>query len=780
MNTTFAISTVPETIQNTIPVSEKNRVLLIEDNPGDARLVEILLEESDLVNCEITHHVTLTEGKEELEKGEEFAAVLLDLTLPDSRGFDTLKSLITRFPYLNVIVMTGLSDKALGLEAVKFGAQDFLVKGAFDSDLLAKTLRYSIQRNGVLKSLEETQRLAHIGNWEYSPDIQLFSASDETYRIFGLTPRQDIFSSEDISIENNPFHIFLDIHRQTIATGEALSKDIKIQHQDGTTHYVNIRCNVNLDGGNWTSSGVIQDITERKQSEQEIIKSRERYQHIFTKSKDAIYICTLEGKMIDFNEATTSLFGIGKEELLAKENMHTLFYPKGKVDELLLQLKTQRSVKDFPIEITHKVNEVRQCLLTANLLVTEDFIGYNGILRDITELKQAEKLRKARDFAEQSAKMKEQFIASVSHEMRTPMNAILGMSNILYQMNLGEEQHTLVSSIKQSSEILLGIVNDILEVSTIQNGKVVFENKGFNIRDLLDNMMSVMQYKAQEKDLYFQVIMDDNIPKILNGDKLRLSQILYNLVGNAIKFTDNGYVKIYVKKMNGILDSVQLKFIVEDTGIGIPEEKIDAVFETFTRIRTKERLFEGTGLGLSIAKNLVEQQGGKIGATSILGEGSKFFFDLLIEVGTESDTLVPENEEIDYDDNNTFKVLLVEDHKMNQLVARKTLERKFPNAELTIADNGQIAVEILTEHTFDLVLMDIQMPIMDGYEATVHIRKNMPHLNDLPVLAMTAHAHIAKDKQYLEYGMDDFVLKPFKPEDLFYKIKKYITQGRQI
>jgi PAS domain S-box-containing protein len=778
LNTTFAITNVPETIQNTTLVSEKNRVLLIEDNPGDARLVEILLEESDLVNCEITHHVTLTEGKQELEKGEEFAAVLLDLTLPDSRGFDTLKSLITRFPYLNVIVMTGLSDKALGLEAVKFGAQDFLVKGAFDADLLAKTLRYSIQRNGVLKSLEETQRLAHIGNWEYSPENQQFAASDETYRIFGLKPRQDVFSAEDILAETNPFHLFLNIHRETIAAGEELSKDIKIQHTDGTSHFVNIRCSVSLEGGSWTSSGVIQDITERKKSEQEIIKSRERYQHIFTKSKDAIYICTLEGKMIDFNEATTSLFGISKEELLGKEDMHTLFYPKEKVKELLLQLKTQRSVKDFPIEVTHKVNEVRQCLLTANLLVTEDFIGYNGILRDITELKQAEKLRKARDFAEQSAKMKEQFIASVSHEMRTPMNAILGMSNILYQMNLGEEQHNLVSSIKQSSEILLGIVNDILEVSTIQNGKVVFENKGFNIRELLDNMMSVMQYKAQEKDLYFQVIMDDSIPKILNGDKLRLSQILYNLVGNAIKFTDNGYVKVYVKKMNEILDSVQLKFIVEDTGIGIPEEKIDAVFETFTRIRTKERLFEGTGLGLSIAKNLVEQQGGKIGATSILGEGSKFFFDLLIEVGTESDTKIPENEEIDYDDNNTFKLLLVEDHKMNQLVARKTLERKFPNAELTIADNGQIAVEILAERTFDLVLMDIQMPIMDGYEATTHIRKNMPQLNDLPVLAMTAHAHIAKDKQYLEYGMDDYVLKPFKPEDLFYKIKKYITQGR--
>lgn len=768
-----------DTPNKSLAASEKNEVLLIEDNPGDARLIEILLDESDLVNCNITHHVTLTAAKEELAKGKEFAAILLDLTLPDSRGFETLENLLTHFPYLNVIVMTGLSDKSLGLEAVKFGAQDFLVKGAFEADLLAKTLRYSIQRNSVLKRLEETQRLAHIGNWEYSPKTAYFSASDEVYRIFGLVPRETMYSTEDINEPQNPFHFFVGLHREAIAEGVKVKKDIKVQTKEGLTAYVHVKCSILLDGGNWTSRGVIQDITQRKESEQEIVKSRERYQHVFTKSNDAIYICTLEGKMVDFNKATCDVFGASEESLLALQDIHSLFYPKDKVDELLIELKTQRSVKDFALEVTHNNSEVRYCLLTANLLVTEDFIGYNAIMRDITERKQAEKLRKDRDFAERSAKMKEQFIASVSHEMRTPMNAILGMSNILYQMELGEEQHNLVSSIKQSSELLLGIVNDILEVSTIQNGKVVFENKDFDIKELLDNMVNVMQYKAQEKDLYFQVIMDDNIPNILVGDKLRLNQILYNLVGNAIKFTDEGYVKIYVKLMDKVLDNIQLKFIVEDTGIGIPSDKVEAVFETFTRIRTKERLFEGTGLGLSIAKNLVEQQGGKIGAISEIGEGSKFFFDLFFEVGTASSLAkLDKPEHIEFDENQAFKILLVEDHKMNQLVARKTLERKFPNLDLTIADNGQIAVNLLQENDYNIVLMDIQMPIMDGYEATTFVRKNMPVKASLPILAMTAHAHIAKDKQYLDYGMDDYVLKPFKPEELFYKIAKYVTMGR--
>jgi CheY-like chemotaxis protein len=263
-----------------------------------------------------------------------------------------------------------------------------------------------------------------------------------------------------------------------------------------------------------------------------------------------------------------------------------------------------------------------------------------------------------------------------------------------------------------------------------------------------------MQYKAQEKDLYFETIIDEETPMILLGDKLRLNQILYNLVGNAIKFTDHGFIKIYIKKLFDIVDSVQLQFIVEDSGIGIPSEKIDAIFETFTRIRQKDRLYEGTGLGLSICKNLVEQQGGKIGATSEEGKDSKFFFDLIFEVG-EASQLEPKSPELDHvelDEETPFRLLLVEDHKMNQLVARKTLERKFPNIYLKIADNGKIAIDILEQESFDIILMDIQMPVMDGYEATKHIREEMPDsIATLPILAMTAHAHISKDEKFKEY-----------------------------
>lgn len=756
-----------------------NKILLIEDNPGDARLVELLLGESDLLNCKITHKTTLSDGIATLGEKDDFAAILLDLSLPDSRGFVTLEKLLSKYPNNNVIVLTGLADKSLGIKAVKAGAQDFLIKGAFDADLLAKSLRYSIERNKVLQRLEETQRLSHIGTWEYNSATEVFSASDEVYRIFGYAARDQVFNAADLDNPENPFHILKGIHQETLAN-KTMRKDVEILQKDGERRFVFIQCSVNKNEENeLVLNGIIQDITERKQAERELLKSQERYQDIFTKSKDAIYICTLDGQFVDFNQATTNLFGYTAEEL-QKQNAHHFFQPEDLKKAFFEKLRTQKAVKDFELEIRRKDERVCYCLITANLVEGADTTSYNAIVRDITERKRAEELIKARDVAQQSAKMKEQFIASISHEMRTPMNAILGMSNLVIQTELNQEQHGYISSIKQSSEILLGIVNDILEISTIQNGKIEFEDKTFNLHQLLENLMNVMRYKVKEKQLNFELLLDKRVPKYIKGDKLRLNQILYNLVGNAIKFTDEGHVKIYVDLINEGSNSVMINFLVEDTGIGIPSDKLDAVFETFTRVRSKDRIYEGTGLGLSIAKNLVSQQGGKIGAKSELGKGSKFHFDMIFEIGAEEEIgpQIPIEEGIDINNQHNIKLLLVEDHKMNQIVARKTLEKQWPDIDITIADNGQIAIDILKDQRFDIILMDIQMPVMDGYEATQYIRNHMPQeIAKMPILAMTAHAHISKDEKFRELGMDDFVLKPFEPQQLFQKIAKYTKKN---
>jgi len=486
-------------------------------------------------------------------------------------------------------------------------------------------------------------------------------------------------------------------------------------------------------------SRAIQFAAERNKIKKEVksvaIKSQEHYQDVFNKSKDAIYICDLDGNLVNYNKSTASLLDISYDKLQTVD-IHNLMYSHKRRNDFLVRLVAAKNVEDFEIEIERPKGERRQCLITARMMEHADFTGYTGIIRDITEQKQAESLKKARNLAAQSAKMKEQFIASISHEMRTPMNAILGMSNLVIQTDLNEEN--------------------------------------FDLHKLLNNLINVMQYKAKEKKLALELVQDEGTPQIIRGDKLRLNQILYNLVGNAVKFTDEGHVKIYIVNLNQNSYSVQIKFIVEDTGIGIPPDKVDAIFESFTRVRTKDRIFEGTGLGLSIVKNLVEQQGGKIGASSELGVGSNFFFDLIFEIGEE--LALPTDSELEpvFDKTAAIKLLLVEDHKMNQLVARKTLEKQWDNIQITIANDGLEAIEILEKELFDIILMDIQMPKMNGYEATQHIRQKMrPEIAQTPILAMTAHAHISQDGKFREYGMDDYVLKPFEPEQLFKKIGQY-------
>ena len=754
----------------------RQKVLLIEDNPGDARLIEILLKESDFSDCYIEKKETLKDGMALLAEQPDFDAVMLDLSLPDSNGFQTLERFVAKFPSYNVIVLTGFSDKSMGLKAVQAGAQDFLVKGMFDSDTLSKSLRFSIQRAAILNSLEETQSLARIGNWKCDLKNNRFEASKEIYRIFGMPHQYGKIKPSDLQSEDHPMHLLEVVHQEAAILG-SVKKDLRFELEEGKEiRNISVQCRVSGMKEQSVFQGVIQDISERKQAEQEMMKSRKRYQEIFSQSKDAIFICTLEGKLVDCNIATEKLFGRDKKALKAMDDLHALFSTREAKNEFLLKLKFQRSATDYEINVERGENDIRKCLISANLQEGRDFMGYNATVRDITEQKRTEELVKARDLAEESAKLKEQFMASISHEMRTPMNAIFGMSNLLKQTELNIEQTEYVKSINQSSEVLLGIVNDILEIATIQNGKLVFENEIFNLHDLLGNVGNVMQYKAKEKDLFLSLELPEEIPEMVKGDKLRINQIFFNLVGNAVKFTDDGYVKIVVEKLSHFEGGVHLKFSVEDTGIGIPKSELKSVFDSFSRVRMKDRIFEGTGLGLAIAKSLVEQQGGMIGAESEVGKGSKFFFDMIFETVEKHEIAEVAAPQI-IDPNLEFRLLLVEDHKMNQLVARKTLKKKWKNIDITIANNGQEAVDYLEKETFDIVLMDVQMPIMDGMEATNHIRTKMSEeISKLPILAMTAHAHISKDEKYKEHGFDNFVLKPFEPEQLFGKIMMYLGE----
>ncbi len=705
--------------------------------------------------------------------------VFYNVNIRGGRKLTGLQKRISEHPELFFVALFDEEDKDQKTIALKIGALDFFLTKHFDKEAIIRTLNTFVKLLHLKDTINRTQETAHIGNWTYSENARMFVASPQAYRILGLNPEKNSVDFKDLDNPDCKFHFVKNIYRKIIDERKEVAEEIELQFKEkDTTKYLNISANLILSPDNdIIIEGFIKDVSAPKKINSDLIKIHERYENLFTKSRDAIVISDYDGKLIDFNDATTKVFGYSRKELNNLESIHSLFYPKEKQREFLLKLKTTESVKDFPISIEHKSKEVRFCLITANTIRSKDGSSYYMIIRDITEQHQIEKMRKERDLANKTTEMKENFLASVSHEMRTPMNAILGMSNLLSGMKLNNEEAELVSSIKKSSEVLLRIVNDILEISAIQNGKVEFYDEVFDLRDMMQNLVEVMKYRAAEKNIDLNLVIADEIPNLLVGDKLRLNQILLNLVGNAVKFTDSGFVTIEVKKLNEESNSVQLQFFVRDSGIGIANDKLGTIFESFSRVKQKKRFYEGTGLGLSIAKNLVGLQGGRINVESELGVGSSFFFDLIFGVAKGKE-VKRKDKEVAKDQLNPdakFEVLVVEDHLLNQVVAKKTLKRKWENISITMAKNGVEAIDFIKQKSFDIVLMDIQMPVMDGYEATAIIKKDLKI--DIPVVAMTAHAHIAKDEKFKNSGLDDFVLKPFKPEELFSKITKFLAKN---
>jgi signal transduction histidine kinase len=631
--------------------SSIHSILLVEDNLADARLVSRYLANNDIIKTELLHVVDMRSALEVLHK-QEFSVILLDLSLPDSFGLDTLQKLRTGVPSktLNTIVLTGDTDKKTGISAIRAGAQDFLIKGNIDADSLGKSIRFAIERVQTYRFLDQTQRSAKIGSWRYILENDVFQISDIVFEILGL----------------NPFGF------------ETLKEGIE--------------------------------------------KS--------------------EGKFLIFNDLITQNF-----------------------NQSIAQ-------KDISLELSN--NDQRYLILKfeRNLSI-DNQVQLDGTIQDITERVKANELAKEAEFNKRALEMKERFIANVSHEMRTPMNVILGLSRLLLDTKLSDVQLTYLNSIIHSGDMLLGIVNDILEISSHQQGRLELIYKSVNIRDLIKNIETQMKPRVEEKILTAQYFVANEVPEILEIDQLRLQQILMNLVGNAIKFTENGGIKVSVNFDNSH-EQRSLKIMIEDTGIGIPTEKIDSVFEPFVRVISKEKLHEGTGLGLTIVKTWIEKMNGSIIIQSKLGKGTNVLISLPVHI---SDQQSPELKSPKSRKNGLLslkKILLVDDHALNRLVAQKTIQQKFPNCEIIIAENGKQALEKIENELPGLVLMDLQMPVMDGYEATWMIRKSGNELvAGLPVLAMTANAYITKDTELNAKGFTDYILKPFDVDELVEKINLY-------
>jgi signal transduction histidine kinase/ActR/RegA family two-component response regulator len=392
-------------------------------------------------------------------------------------------------------------------------------------------------------------------------------------------------------------------------------------------------------------------------------------------------------------------------------------------------------------------------------------------LYNIRELKDTEeKLKGEKERAETSEKAKQLFLAKMSHEIRTPMNAILGFAKLLEESIQGKEEQEYIRIIIKSGDDLLVILNDILDFSRMEAGKIIFESMPICLRDIIPLNIRMMEPKQKNIEITYRI--DEKIPEIILGDSVRLNQILLNLISNAIKFTEKGSVSISVTCVEDNKDSILLDFGVKDTGIGIPLEKQAKIFESFEQgANDTARRFGGAGLGLSIVKQLVNLQNGEIFVKSKPGFGSDFHFRLsFLKFKDNVNTLIPKKTKTIIQNGNGIRVLVVEDNLINQMLVLKVLKKQ--GFEIDVAENGLIALKKYENNDFDIILMDVQMPEMDGYEATQKIRALKTYKKDIPIIAMTAHTIKGEYEHCIEIGMNDFISKPFDTKELYEKIYK--------
>jgi signal transduction histidine kinase/ActR/RegA family two-component response regulator len=405
---------------------------------------------------------------------------------------------------------------------------------------------------------------------------------------------------------------------------------------------------------------------------------------------------------------------------------------------------------------------------------------YNNIQELNENVEKQNELNKALEVtikrAEKSSRIKSEFLATMSHEIRTPLNAIIGMGNVLLMSSPRRDQKENLDVLKLSANNLMAIVNDVLDFNKIESGKLAFEKIKFNVVDLIENVCGAEKIKAEDKGLIFSLKYDPLLrEKTLLGDPVRLTQVLFNLVSNAVKFTKSGNVWVRASYHENAGDSVTVNFVVKDTGIGIEESDLESIFEPFTQESiTTTRQYGGMGMGLAIVKRLLELQGVHMNVISSLGKGSEFSFSMELPIAVPIGYAVTSKELESADSISHLKMLIAEDNPVNVLLMKKLLSRWHITP--VIADNGEHVIEIAKNEDFDIILMDLQMPVMNGFDAAMEIRRfSDAKKAAIPIIALTATALTDIKEQVLNAGMNDYVSKPFKPEDLLEKIQMLVA-----
>jgi PAS domain S-box-containing protein len=506
-------------------------------------------------------------------------------------------------------------------------------------------------------------------------------------------------------------------------------------------------------------------------------------------SLDPLITINTDGKITDMNEALTHITGLPRV-LLTGTDFFDYFTEPEKARLIYKEVFSNGSVADSPLTISHTSGKLTDVLFNGSVYRDETgkVRGVVVVARDVTSQKNiarkqnedkvfaelsTEIAEKAKDRAESATKVaedaviaKQQFLSNMSHEIRTPMNAIIGFTKVMLRTDLSPRQQDYLNAIKTSGDSLIVLINDILDLAKVDAGKMAFEKTPFKMASSISSMLNLFETKILEKNLELVKDYDSTIPDVLVGDPTRLHQIILNLVSNAVKFTAEGKITVSVKKIHEDDHVCQIRFSVSDSGIGIPAEHLPSIFENFQQASSDTtRLYGGTGLGLAIVKQLVEGQQGRIAVSSTPGVGSDFTFTLTFQKSEATVEAVNINIDIDRQLKN-IRILVVEDIKLNQLLMKAVLD-DF-GFDWDIASDGKDAIDKLQQRTYDMVLMDLQMPVMNGFETTRYIRTVMR--SAIPIIALTADVTTMDLKKCTEVGMNDYVSKPIDEKVLYNKV----------